>query len=252
MPDTETDAPEQETETPAGQEPQQDTPETPETPPAPPEETPEPEAPAVDPMAARLAEDNERLRREADEYRQFVLRQQQAPAAPVDQEVDIEKFIEDNIGEKSAPVMKQLVKHLRKEIARDYAPRKDFEQTKQAALVASTRAQEQAAISRQREDGVDDATLKDAGKQIMDWAKQGRFFPDADSAYEAAVGSVLKKKMYASAEAERRKKEIVKGKQANATAPRSEAPGLPAGVPKRAKGESFEQYAARLNKVEFE
>lgn len=251
--ETETDVNnEAETQTPAGQEPQQDTPETPETPPAPPEAPAEPEAPQVDPMAARLQEDNDRMRRENEEYRQFVLRQQQTQAPQGEQEVDLDKFIEENMGEKSAPVLKQLVKHLEKKLGKKFADRSEFEQTKQAALMASTRAQEQAAVARQRDDGVDDATIKEAGKQIMDWAKQGKFFPDADSAYEAAVGSVLKKKMYSAAENERRKKQAVIDGRKNASAPQGSAPSAPQGVPKRNKGESFEAYANRISKIELD
>ena len=243
MPDTET---EPNIETPAGQELPQDTPETPETPPVPPEETPAPQAPAVDPMVAELRETNARLL-------EHVLRPQQAPAQPqAEQEVDIEKFIEDNMGEKSAPVLKQLVKHLEKKLGKRFADRSEFEQTKAAAMQAATRAQEQEAISEQKEDGVPDDVLTDAKKLILDWAKQGEFYPSAKAAYRAAVGEVVKQKMYGLAAKERAKKEAVKAKQSNATAPKSEPPSLPEGVPKRAKGESFEAYAARLNKVEFE
>lgn len=241
---------EQQEETSTGQEPPQDTPETPETPPAQSDPV-EPEPPAVDPMAARLQEDNERMRRENEEYRQHLMRQQQA-AAPAEQEVDIEKFIEENLGEKSAPVMKQLVKHLEKKLGKRFADRTEFEQTKQAALAADVRAQEQQAIADQKADGVPDEIIGDAKRLILDWAKKGEFYPSAGAAYRAAVGEVLKQKMYGQAANERRKKEILKAKQSNATAPRSEAPSLTEGVPKRIKGETFDQYAARLNKVEIE
>lgn len=249
MADTET---ETGTQIPAGQEPQQETPDAPETPPAPPEEPSEPETPAVDPLAARLQEDNERMRRENEEYRQFVLRQQQTQAQPqTEQEVDIEKFIEENVGEKSAPVLKQLVKHLEKKLGKKFADRGEFEQTKQAALIASTRAQEQQAIADQKADGVPDDVIKEAGGMILDWAKKGEFYPTAGAAYRAAVGEVLKQRMYGQAALERKKKEAVLAKRGNATAPKSEAPGLPAGVPKRIKGESFETYAKRIAKLDL-
>lgn len=231
-------APEQEPETPA---------EEPQAPAAP----VAPEEPTVDPMMAQLREDLERERREKEEYRQFVMRQQQTQQAPAEQEFDVDDFIDKNLGEKSAPVMKQLVKQLEKRMEKKYAARSEFEQTKHAAMQAQVAAQEAAAVAAQREDGVPEDVLKEARGQIMTWAKQGRFFPDAQSAYDAAVGQVVKKRMFGEAARAQAAKAAVKARQGNAAAPRSETPGLPASRPKREKGESIGAYLERLQKIEI-
>lgn len=190
---------------------------------------PTPPAPTIDPRIAALEAQVARAEEREKEYLRVMERLAPQPAATAaEPEVDIKKWIAENVQGDSAKILEQFADLMERKHAR-FATKDDVRQTTETTQQMAAQHEEQQAQDALRKRGVPDADIAEAKKRVWEAASKSpnvRLWRSAEAAYREMLGEIATERQYAQADKAQAAKQAVKDRQAKQITPTN---ALPAG-----------------------
>lgn len=112
---------------------------------------------------------------------------QPAPAALARTKALVSQRFNDASGQNLADVLESFRAEIREELDRQYAPLEGLRRTEGMVMNVALGEEERRVYSMLGSEGVKEPVLAKARDMVSGWIKQGKMFPDAETAYRAAV-----------------------------------------------------------------